>query len=285
MSEQNKTDEPLAPLTSDDTGEIARAVEDNLAAAHIYSARRLQATVHDSPELLWTLTDTDILPFNTILRTRWPDEPPEALRVRIAATLAPYRVAGKAALWWRWQSSTPAMLGGALVDYGLSYRGEGPGMAANLHDLPALAALPLPADLTIDEVNDMADACEWVNVSTLVYRGAENPVTPEEYAIEERMGFGARLPNRRWVARLGGAVVGTSSIFLGAGVAGLYNVTTLPEARGQGIGAAVTLAALAAARDAGYHVAVLQSSPMGFPVYTRLGFREVCRIQSYVWRP
>ena len=158
-------------------------------------------------------------------------------------------------------------------------------MAARLRDLPSLTSLPLPADLTIEEVSNMASAHEWVDVSTLVYRGAEHPVLPEEYAIEERMGFGARLPNRRWVARLGGVTVGTSSIFLGAGVAGLYNVTTLPEARGQGIGAAVTLAALAAARDAGYHVAVLQASPMGFPVYARLGFREVCRIQSYVWEP
>jgi GNAT superfamily N-acetyltransferase len=158
-------------------------------------------------------------------------------------------------------------------------------MAAKLRDLPALATLPLPANLTIEEVNDVAGVRDWLTTSMLVYGGAEKPATPEEYVAEERIGLGAQLPNRRWLARLAGVPVGTASIFLGAGVVGLYNVTTLPEARGQGIGAAVTLAALAAARDAGYHVGVLQSSPMGFPVYTRLGFREVCRIQSYVWEP
>lgn len=284
-SETNEMRDTTAPLTGDDAAAVTQAVEDNMAAAHISTARRLGGTIHDSSDLLWALTNTGILPFNTIIRTRWPDEPPEALRERIAATLAPYRAAGRAALWWRWPSSRPATLGDALVDYGLRFRGEGPGMATLLRDLPALATLPLPNDLTLDEVSDMDSMRDWLDVSMLVYRGAEKPATPEEHAAEARIGIGAQLPSRRWLARLAGVPVGTASIFLGAGVVGIYNVTTLPEARGQGIGTAVTLAALAAARDAGYHVAVLQSSPMGFPVYTRLGFREVCRIQSYVWAP
>jgi hypothetical protein len=34
----------------------------------------------------------------------------------------------------------------------------------------------------------------------------------------------------------------------------------------------------------GYRTGVLGSSKMGYPVYTRLGFREHCRIGLYEWR-
>jgi GNAT superfamily N-acetyltransferase len=73
---------------------------------------------------------------------------------------------------------------------------------------------------------------------------------------------------------------------LHAGVAGIFAVATTPRARGLGIGTALTLAPLLEARRRGYRVDTLQSSPMGFPVYQRLGFREVCSpIEMYLWSP
>jgi ribosomal protein S18 acetylase RimI-like enzyme len=67
-------------------------------------------------------------------------------------------------------------------------------------------------------------------------------------------------------------------------VAGIYSVATLPDWRGRGLGAAVSLAPLLDARREGYKVGVLQSSEMGYKVYQRLGFREVCRISHYYWQ-
>ena len=88
---------------------------------------------------------------------------------------------------------------------------------------------------------------------------------------------------RRYIAYQDGAAVGTSALLLHAGVAGIFAVATIPRARRRGIGAALTLVPLLEARRRGYRVGTLQSS-MGFPVYQRLGFREVSRpIEMYLW--
>ena len=71
---------------------------------------------------------------------------------------------------------------------------------------------------------------------------------------------------------------------MAASVAGIYQVTCLPEARGRGIGTAVTLAALLEARRRGYTIAILQASELGYPVYQRLGFRDYGRLNEYRYR-
>jgi GNAT superfamily N-acetyltransferase len=90
---------------------------------------------------------------------------------------------------------------------------------------------------------------------------------------------------RHYLARLDGAPVAITSLLLAAGVAGIYNVATVPEARGRGIASSLVAASLREGRHAGYHTGVLQSSEMGFPIYQRLGFRQVCTFRHHVWPP
>jgi GNAT superfamily N-acetyltransferase len=90
-------------------------------------------------------------------------------------------------------------------------------------------------------------------------------------------------PFRTYLAILNGRPVGTSQLFTSAGVAGIYNVSCVPEARGQGIGSKITLASLLEARQRGYHVGVLQASSMGFNVYRKLGFEDFGKLSVFLW--
>jgi ribosomal protein S18 acetylase RimI-like enzyme len=90
---------------------------------------------------------------------------------------------------------------------------------------------------------------------------------------------------RHFLGRLDGEPVATCSLFLGAGVAGIYDVGTLPEHRKRGIGAAITRAAVAEAAAAGYRMAILHSSALGMNMYRGIGFEAVCAIGQYVWAP
>ena len=63
---------------------------------------------------------------------------------------------------------------------------------------------------------------------------------------------------------------------------GIYNISTLPTARKRGYGQAMTMRIVADGAAAGCDVATLEASEMGYPIYTRLGFRTVSEYVGYV---
>ena len=99
------------------------------------------------------------------------------------------------------------------------------------------------------------------------------------------MGLDAASPFRHFLGRVQGEPAATCSVFFGAGVAGIYDVATLPEHRRRGLGAAVTRAATSAAIAGGYRMAILHSSTAGAAMYRALGFDDVCLIGQHVWAP
>lgn len=89
-------------------------------------------------------------------------------------------------------------------------------------------------------------------------------------------------PQRVWhfLAWLDGIPVGSASLLIASGVAGIYGVGVLPEYRRRGIGAEVTAAACRFAAGLGFAAAVLTSSPNGQSPYRRVGFKQICRIEA-----
>jgi GNAT superfamily N-acetyltransferase len=76
-----------------------------------------------------------------------------------------------------------------------------------------------------------------------------------------------------FVGYLDGAAVCCSAILVTGRIAGIYWVGTVGAVRARGLGAAVTAHAVQQARAQGSGPVCLQASPMGAPVYRRLGFQ------------
>ena len=150
-------------------------------------------------------------------------------------------------------------------------------MAADLGAVPD--SLPAPAGLAIVPVEDRATLRPWIQVMRV---GFGLPEYAEKRLLDLFAAVSLAPPMRTYLALLDGRPVATSQLFLAAGVAGIYSVTCLPEARGQGIGAAVTLAPLLEARRQGYAVSILQASDLGYQVYRRLGFQDYGRLNLYL---
>jgi ribosomal protein S18 acetylase RimI-like enzyme len=165
-----------------------------------------------------------------------------------------------------------------LRQRGFRYNNSTPGMAADLSRLkPGSAA---PAGLSIQRVQDLEALRVWARTFIIGY---ELPGSMAVALYDLMAGLGLDLPLRHYVGFMDGEPVAASTLFLGAGVAGIYNVATIPEARGQGLGSLLTLTPLREAQALGYRAGVLQSSEMGFSVYRRLGFEKVCMIDHFYW--
>jgi GNAT superfamily N-acetyltransferase len=137
-----------------------------------------------------------------------------------------------------------------------------------------------PSGLTIEPVRDTEALKQWAYASAI---GFGLPETLEGTWLDIFTGLGFELPLRNYVGILNGDPVATSELFVAQGVAGIYIVATVPKARRQGIGAAMTLTPLREARGLGYRIGILHASSMGQGVYRQLGFQEYCRMSHYVW--
>ena len=139
----------------------------------------------------------------------------------------------------------------------------------------------LVAGVEIRRVASRADREAWARTFVVGYG------FPPEWAPAFAGLFGGMDDHdeyRGYVAFVDGRPVATSTVLLTGDVAGLYDVAVLPEMRRRGIGAAVTLGPFHEARREGARTAILHASPLGLPVYERLGFRTVCTVDHFVWK-
>jgi GNAT superfamily N-acetyltransferase len=256
---------------------LERGVKANLYAfLKLLGRSSAAAFVEDGPLASWH-TSIPHPWFNGVLASRAAPHDAERL---IDDRLAYFRARGVEAVSW-WLAPEVETTEWEPYLYGAGFRADErtPGMAVDLSKVRAPAETP--KGLEVETVEDDAGLRAWL---PLFLAGFGLPATLFERMVELFTGLGLGLPVRHYLGYRDGEPVATSTLFVGAGVAGVYNVTTKAEARGRGIGAALTVAPLRDAQAVGYKVGILQSSEMGFRVYQRLGFEHVCAVSHYTWR-
>jgi len=260
-------------LTSQD---FATLIEANLIERSLYFPRLFKGQIH-GPNPYWFIAGPPLLKANGIVRAVFA---PEAIEAGIIAALAPFRTDHLNVTWWVGPSSTPQNLGKYLQQHGLKHNRDMMGMAMDLHHLPPPDPLP---GLTVERIRDKATLSQWYNILAKSF-----PMSFEQ-AYLDALALTSLEPDaveRHFIARLNGEIVAISSVFFGGGVAGLYNLATLPQARSQGIGAWLTIKTYEEALSLGYHVATLQTTyPNALRLYHHLGFEVYCKIGIYEYHP
>jgi len=179
--------------------------------------------------------------------------------------------------WWIFPSAVPTNLGVFLKKHGMKYTGYMTGMAI---DLTAVKKnYSVPSGFTIEQVCNKEMLEKFVGAFAKGF-GVDYNVSKAIFSVDLMLDIA--LPLRHYIGTLDGIPVATSSLLLEAGVAGIYHIATIPEARKRGIGTAMTTLPLHEARDLGYHIAILLSSKIGEKLYRKLGFNEICKVYHYI---
>jgi len=88
-----------------------------------------------------------------------------------------------------------------------------------------------------------------------------------------------------FVCRESDEMIGGTLLICKNGNAGIHEVSTMPEYRRKGIGAALVNHAFHVACEKGCTYATLQASELGYPLYVRLGMEEVGQIHNWIMPP
>ena len=256
---------------------LAAAVENN-HFAYLASFRKWsKVRVVEAPELLYLRSKIPFPLFNAHVRLRASFE--EAKK-RIAAAVRYAKDAGVPLAWYTGPQTKPLETGKLLEKAGFKANDIAPGMAIAMADLKPVR----PHGFDIRQVESRGNFEGWQSVFEAGFNvpPAVSGAFVEAYTA---LGFAGASPTHHFTASVEGKVAGCATVFMGAGAAGIYNIATLPEFRGRGIGSALTLQTLHYGQAKGFRVGVLQASSEGLRMYRGLGFTERCTIGIYAYTP
>lgn len=256
---------------------VKAAIKANWENYHYCLGRSPSVELSISRYLTWLITNMPDHFMNLVVCTELPAE---GINELIADTLQYFKSLNIKRLSWLVEEGVPTdrikeCLLARRLTFAESFAVE---MAIDLNVLTEEP--PTLNGLEIVLVDNPELLRQWIHVASI---GFKVPLEIEDIWFEFFHYAAYTYPFQTYLAFLNGKPVGTSQMFSSAGVAGIYNVTCILEARGQGVGTAVVRAPLNNARAMGYGVGILQASSMGYPVYQRLGFEDFGKLSVYLW--
>jgi ribosomal protein S18 acetylase RimI-like enzyme len=260
---------------------IEEAIEANLREEMVYFGRAMsQGELHKTPELLWIYTGSSGP--NAVLHSRFDSNDTAYIHKKISEMLDYFNTRHVNCGWTTGPSTNPTHLACMLETHGFIYSASTTGMAIDL--LAFKENMQVHPNLRITEIQDL-EALKILRNIEISGFGASEITAQNYYDMYAHAGFGNGMPWHHYIGWLHDTPVAIASLLFHAGVAGIFGIATIPEARRQGIGAAMALHTLREAQRQGFQVAVLSPTKMSIAIYRRIGFQEYCKLMHYEWSP
>jgi ribosomal protein S18 acetylase RimI-like enzyme len=258
--------------------DVVTEIEDAFIAHWSIFGRWKHGALHEENGVLWFETPIKHLPYNAVIRTRIDGDSDSV----VAAVVDRFRARGVPFFWLVHPSARPRDLSERLAAQGLESVENATGMSLELADWNRA---DLPPGVEYREVLEDADLDEFHKLTTIYWEIPEDEA-PLVAEFQREWGPGRAL-GHRYLALIDGVPVGKGYLSLAGppGVAAIYAMTTLPEARGRGIASGMTAVLISRANELGSRRVVLHSSDMAVGVYRRFGFVERCRFTVFATAP
>jgi GNAT superfamily N-acetyltransferase len=254
---------------------LGRLVVENLKAWYAAQADVPGVEVHRDPDITWMLSNGTTWA-NSGTSMRFDAKTARKRLDRIFKRYDEQHARGIG--FWVDDDATPTDLTEHLKRLGLRCKKRFPGMWCDLAKFPKI---PVPDGIRIVRTPHHAMYLRHPHP----YFG---PITTaiRQHELNRLAHLAAQWPDHFFdfvALAAGNRPVGACSMFLSDSAAGFYDVGVLESERGRGIGSAMMAHALRFARDRAQKQAVLLASGMGYGMYRRAGFHEVCKI-AYWYR-
>lgn len=141
--------------------------------------------------------------------------------------------------------------------------------------------VPPPAGLDVRPVETESDRAAYAEVMAQAYAVYGSPEASTS-AFFARMESVRGPTTQAFLGRADGAAVAGATLYLSHGIGGVGWVGTRPTAFGRGYGAALTWRVVEEGIRRGVPLLNLQASPMGAPVYRRLGFETPTQYRMFI---
>jgi hypothetical protein len=201
---------------------------------------------------------------------------PDAATVRRETDRAFRRVGLPFSVWTRAHADAP--LEADLPSVGFTHIAGAPGMAF----LPGDGeSPPPPSEIAIRAVTDEAGRADFARMSAPAWAiyGAPEESTGSHFTILASL----HAPTTQaFLAYRGDRPVAGGILYLSHDVGGVGWVGTVPDQQRRGYGAAATWAVVREGLRRGARLMNLQASPLGEPVYRRMGFRTPTQYRFFV---
>ena len=201
---------------------------------------------------------------------------------RIQSVIDLYHDRGASFSWWVGPLDTVQDLPTRLPNFGFELKFHTQGMVADLttyKEKPALSTSP--STLIIEPVRNLEQLKQFDEVHTAC--GMSKGVFDVVYVHTPPRLFEGDAPIQCFVGYIKFVPVVSGMLTFHAGVAGIYNVCTVPSERLRGYGERMIETMLSAAITRGYRYATILSEKRGLRAYEAVGFQSVCTFHKFYY--